>query len=174
MARLFAMGTKPGHIARIMGMSLGRVYIFSADPAFNELVANYRETFNKDWAEDATGIWGDLNFNLAASTRQIREQLEDADETQERIPLRTLKDIAADAADRVGFAKRSISINVDGTFAAKLDRAIERSGLKASPKPEVIDTVATVVPPPVVEGAEGSTSHASEPSVFPLEDKRRA
>ena len=55
------------------------------------------------------------------------ERLEDADESGEEIPLRTLLALTADAADRIGYPKRSIAISANLGFAAQLDRARKRS-----------------------------------------------
>jgi hypothetical protein len=59
--------------------------------------------------------------------RMIVDQMEKAEENGDEIPLRTLLALEADAADRTGYPKRSMAINVNVDFATQLDRAVKRS-----------------------------------------------
>lgn len=184
MARCFAMGMDLRQISTAMGMSYNRVSMFGGDPAFQNLVAEYRLIVNAEWAETAAGKQALMEYIHGMGLRQVADQMEDAEGGQP-IPIPTLLKVTADMADRLGYAKRTVNISVDGTFAAKLDRAIERSGLRqtiqrvepkviegtALPTNDAVDLARSRAQPPEVEGA-GASGKQESPLVPVLE--RRA
>lgn len=124
-ARLFAMGLRPGEVAARAGYSLGRVSTLSNDPAFQELVATYRDDVDQEFKETADEYFDIAISNRIMAARLINDKLVDAE--PDDVSLRELVTIHADAADRTGYPKRSVAVNVNVDFAAQLDRAIKRS-----------------------------------------------
>lgn len=125
-ARLFASGLRPGEVAERTGYSLNRISTLYADPAFQDLIANYRESVDFGWRESVDEYFDTVSANRTIAARLIRDKLEDA--KPEDVSFRELVTIHADAADRTGYPKRSVAVNVNLDFAAKLDQAIKRSG----------------------------------------------
>lgn len=126
-ARLFAMGMRPGEIAKAVGYTLMRINQLYTDPAMQELIAHYRGIVQEQFVDHAAQAYEDYAEIHAKTRRQTIDQLDEADESGEKIPLRTLLSLTADAADRLGYAKRSVSVNVNLEFASRLDRAIARA-----------------------------------------------
>ena len=125
LARLIAMGLRSSEVAERSGYSLTAIGILKADPAFQELIANYREVVTTEFRE-AT----DEYFSMAASVRVsairlIKDRLDGAE--PEDIPLNQLTAIHADLADRTGYPKRRESINLNMDFAERLEAATKRS-----------------------------------------------
>lgn len=126
-ARLMASGLKLWEVASRTGFSVTRLSVLSRDPSIIELVAHYRNLITEDWREEQDSITADNLAALRVSSRMIRDQLEDADETGEQVPLKTLLAIKADAADRFGYAKKTHQTNVNVDFAKLLEEARARS-----------------------------------------------
>jgi hypothetical protein len=129
MAKCFAMGMTSGQVAQVMGMSWSRVCIFQNDQAFQELVKHYRDSVDPTWRETHLGIMSQMQLNQAEALRIQAQQLEEHREGLREIPVGTVAKIIADLSDRVGFGKNQ-TLTVEHSFAAKLDKAIERSKLK--------------------------------------------
>jgi hypothetical protein len=126
-ARLMAMGLRPYAVAEQSGYSYQRVWLLSKDPAFQELVAKYREDVDGEWRQEVSGYYANANKARDISMRMVLEQLEEADEVGEKLPIRTLAALHGDLADRTGYGKRSTQVNVNLDFAARLDAAVKRS-----------------------------------------------
>ncbi|MBA0088872.1 MAG: hypothetical protein HRJ53_28120 [Acidobacteria bacterium Pan2503] len=128
MARLFACGFGTGQVAAMVGYSFNRVSMIHTDPAFAQLVAEYRKS---PGLEEAT--WGPIealamNYTQIAikGSRHVLDHFEQAEEAGELVPFRQALSAVADAADRIGLGKRAtVTHNID--FAARLDAAIKRS-----------------------------------------------
>src|SRR5215831_2030718 len=134
-ARAFARGLRPSDVSQVFAMSISRVSVLRNDPMFNELVEFYRQEID----DGPIGIESEMRENMGEFHRLITDQLQESRETGVPIPLRTLITGFGDLADRVGYAKRSVQVNVDVSFAARLDRAIARSKTKTiEGKPEKI------------------------------------
>ncbi len=127
LARLVAMGLRNGDISLRTGYSLVRISIMKGDPAFQQLVASYRESVDDQWRESVDEYFENAAFVRTASIRQIRDRLEDADETGEKIPLNQLLALHADTADRTGYPKRKEALNINMDFAGQLEKAVRRS-----------------------------------------------
>lgn len=129
-ARLLALGMKQKDVAAATGYSANRISQLEASPAFQELLALYRQQVAEKFTENADELVRAMTSIQRKAIRTVEEHFDAADEEGELIPLKTALAVAADMADRLGPAKRSVStntnINVD--FAAELEKAIARSG----------------------------------------------
>lgn len=137
-ARLFAMGLRKHEIVAQAGISPSRWDQLRQDPAFQELVSQYRAKVDEGFADAATELYTAVAANTINAELLIAEQLEEALDGGEAIPLKTLALISRDGADRVGLPKMKIAqnTNVNLDFAAMLEAAAKRSG-----RSNVIDAV---------------------------------
>jgi hypothetical protein len=164
-ARLFASGLRKAEIAERSGYSIQRIDTLFADPAFQQLIAKYREKVDEAFVANVDEFYEQATANMRMAERQIAERLEAAeDEDASPIPLKTLVDIAGDRMDRFGYGKRQTNLNVNADFASLLEKAIARSG-------KVIEAV---VSPPVPTRLQSpprleSPLDASEESLIPIE-----
>lgn len=127
-ARLAAAGLRPGEIAQRCGYGRERVGQLLTNPAMEELVARYREKVDEAFAANQDEYYELATSNMLAAERHIADQIAEADEAGELLPIRTALAISRDAADRFGYGKRQTNVNVNVDFAAQLERAIQRSG----------------------------------------------
>lgn len=126
-ARLLASGLNQIDTAARTGYSATRISILANSPAMAELIAHYRDIATAEWAANQDEYYSYIYSNGIKAQRMIADQLDDADENNETIPLNRLLSIAADSADRVGYTKKSTTLNVNVDFAAKLEAARRRS-----------------------------------------------
>lgn len=129
LARLFASGLTMDQVHERCGYSKSRLSVLRNDPAFEELVAEYRKNVNASWAAGADEYYGLAVSNMLEAELQLEEHLAKAREADEPLPVKYLISISRDAADRFGYGKKSskdINLNVD--FADRLQKAIQRSG----------------------------------------------
>lgn len=139
-ARLVAMGLRAHEVCSQCGISRSTYLQLKGNPAFNELVAQYREKVDEGFADVATELFERVSANTLNAEMLISEKLEKALDGEEDIPLKTLALISRDGADRVGLPKMKIAqnTNVNLDFAAMLEAAAKRSG-----RSNVIDAVPT-------------------------------
>lgn len=169
-ARLFATGLRPGAVAARVGYSLGRVSTLYADPAFKELIASYRDSVDEEWKESVDEYFETVAANRTIAARLINDKLSDADHSD--VSFRELVAIHGDAADRTGYPKRSVAVNVNVDFAARLDQAIKRSA-GARPTLTIIDGdlanqgSLAVTPTSQAKSSEGAREVASSPRLEP-------
>lgn len=139
-ARLAAMGLRPGELCTQSGISMNRWVQLKNDPAFQNLVSGYREKVDVGFADAASELFTAVAANTINAENLLSERLEKALDGEEDIPIKTLLAISRDGADRVGLPKQKVSqntnFNVD--FAAMLEAAAKRSG-----RSNVIDAVPT-------------------------------
>lgn len=127
LARLLVAGLSLHEAARRAGYSYNGAALLKKDPAFQELMAQYRGQVDKAWLESLDDYF-ELGFsNMLKAERQVAEHLDAADEAGELVPLRNLIAISGDRADRFGYHKRQTNINVNIDFAAKLERTRQRT-----------------------------------------------
>lgn len=132
-ARLFALGLRPGEVASRSGYSLSRISTLSTDPAFKELVAVYRKDVNEEFREAADEYFETITANRVIAARRLNDML--SDEEREFTPSQLVA-IHSDSADRTGYPKRTVAVNVNVDFAARLERAVQRSkSIQALPAP---------------------------------------
>lgn len=137
-ARLFASGLRVGEVVARSGYSYNRVKQLHDDPAFQNLVAQYRAKVDEAFVENVDEFYEMATANMRKAERMIAEQLEEAEENEVTIPLKTLETLASSRMDRFGYGKRETRLNVNMDFAAQLEGAIARSG-----KAKVIEATAT-------------------------------
>lgn len=137
-ARLVAMGLKAQEVCTQAGLSRTRYLQYMGDPAFCELVAQYRNKVDEGYIDAATELYETVAANTLNAERMIAETLEEALDGGERPSLKTLLAISRDGADRVGLPKQKVSqnTNINLDFAGMLERAAVRSG-----RSNVIDAV---------------------------------
>lgn len=148
-ARLCAMGLRAHEVCSQCGISRTRYLQLKGDPAFNELVANYRDKVDEGFVDSAAELFERVSANTINAEMLISEKLEKALDGEEDIPLKTLALISRDGADRIGLPKQKLNsnTNVNLDFAAMLEAAAKRSG-----RSNVIDAV----PTRTVSGPQGA------------------
>lgn len=139
-ARLTAMGLRPYEVQAQCGLSATRWVQLKDDPAFQELVAQYRKRVDERFGDSAAELFERVSANTLNAEILVSERLEKALDGEEDIPIKTLLAISRDGADRVGLPKQKVNsnTNVNLDFAAMLEAAAKRSG-----RSNVIDAVPT-------------------------------
>lgn len=127
-ARLIASGLRPQQVAIACGYSMQRIYTLTADPAFKDLVAKYREDVHEAFVSSEEEHYAMATEVNRKALRHINEHFDKADEEGELVPFRNALAAFGDTSDRVGIQKRSTQTHVNVDFAAKLEAAIARSG----------------------------------------------
>lgn len=126
-ARLFASGLKLREISEATGYTISRLSILRADPSMEELIARYRGIEDEAHAKSRELHYEMIQRTAILGQTLVVEQLEDAVDSGEKLPLKVLLAVTSDANDRVGYMKRSASLNANVDFAKKLEDAIRRS-----------------------------------------------
>lgn len=127
-ARLLASGLSQTEIARQSGRSISGITLLANSPAMQELVSQYRAKDDDSWKAQRDEYYDLIFSNGIKAARQIGDQLDSADEPDgPTIPINRLLAITADSSDRVGYSKKSTTLNVNVDFAAKLEAARRRS-----------------------------------------------
>ncbi len=126
-ARLLASGLTQREVAEQAGYSVARIGYLVDDPALKELVAKYRAEDTAAWRESRDEYYDRIHRVGAKALRQVEDQLDDADESGDVIPINRLLAIADSASDRIGYQKRTTNVNVNVDFAKNLEAAIARS-----------------------------------------------
>lgn len=125
-ARLFASGLRLDAIAEQTGYSIARLSILRHDPSMAELIARYRASEDESWRASRDELHSTLHRIAAKGARQVEEHLDEAEASGEKIPIQRLLAVTADAMDRVGYMKRSATLNANVDMAKKLEEAIRR------------------------------------------------
>lgn len=176
-ARMFAAGLTLKKIQQNTGYSQRRLKLLAADPTFNELITIYHKRIEEKWNENVDAYTDLAIGNLMAAERQIADKLAEADDAGELLPTRELLAIAGDRADRFGYSKHSIHHH-EHDFAAALDKAISRSGIKTIEGSVVAASASPMLPSPSEEPVsvpERSVekAQAPRPSFVTVLKKRR-
>lgn len=128
LARLIAAGVRPLAVAaERSGYSYTRAQILTQDPAFQQLVAEYREVVTEAFVAEVDVLAQTAVSNMKKAERMLAEKLEEADEAGELLPTKDLLAITADRFDRFGYGKKNTTVNVNLDFAAQLERRLKRS-----------------------------------------------
>jgi hypothetical protein len=127
MARLFVSGLSHAEIAAETGYSIARVSLLRNSPHMVNLIERYRDDDHTEWRKHRDVTYGYIHTAGAKSWRMINDQLDEADESGEPIPLATLLKIADSSADRTGKHRKTATENVNVNFAAKLEAAFAKS-----------------------------------------------
>lgn len=126
-ARLFARGLRHQAVAKATGYSYSRIAILYGDPAFQELIAQYRSMVDEEFREGVDEYLTLATSNMLKAERMLSDKLDKADEEDDTLPTRDLIAISRDAADRFGYGKKNVNFNVNADFATMLEKAMERS-----------------------------------------------
>jgi hypothetical protein len=123
LARCLASGMEPGDAAITCGYVASRVSILQADPAFQELLAFYRQDVTTKYL-DMHGVLAGLSLDAAM---ELRERLElDIEAEEKKISVGQLMELVKVGADRTGFGPQSSQVNVNVDLAGRLQAARER------------------------------------------------
>ena len=126
MAELHAASLPADMIAELTGRSLTSVRNFPKVPANAELISQKLEEaaaeLDLDPVREHTKT---IIQSRTLAWQMIRDKLEEAIESGEEIPLRTLLSIAGDAADRTGFGRQTTQVNLNLDLGARLQKARE-------------------------------------------------
>lgn len=126
LARLFAAGLDIKAVAARTGYSYHRIAHIRKSPAFDQLVAEYRNMVCDSWLESLDDYHELATANMVRAELQIADRLAEAEDAGETLPVRDLIAISRDAADRFGYGKKQTNINLNGDFASALERAIRQ------------------------------------------------
>lgn len=174
-ARLVSTGMAEEDIAKACGCTLRYLEMLTEQtPAFIQLVAEYRAKAGRVNAALDTYI-DHLERNMITAEMLLHEKLMD-DEAD--LTVSELHKIARDAADRLGYSKRTVNFNVNLDLADRLEAARKRSGQlrelpSATPSQGQQDFLAvpvleSVALPVVVEEAVSSAESVSSPPPEPI------
>jgi hypothetical protein len=155
-ARLVAAGLRNDEVAERSGFSLGSLYRFSLDPAFQELVAQYRKTVVASYRDEADEFNRILLSNRMKAERRIADRLDDDEAT---VTTRDLITISRDAADRTGYGKSSTQVYSNAGMATKMELATANAYVKSGRTPPMIEATAT-------RSDDRSTHPAPEPAAI--------
>lgn len=176
-ARLLVLGLGPGEVAKRLGYSPGTLTRLQADPAFQELMAQYRAEVDHEFLAGTDDYFELLRQNAIAAERMLSDRLAMAEEDEELLSTRELISISRDGADRIGYGRRSTQVNVNLDFAAKLDAAINRSKSAGqvladpsprpgAPLPRLAPPTATMVPGMPPEAPTDRPPPPQEPEIL--------
>ncbi len=161
-ARMFANGMSIAEVAAQTGWTENHLRLLvNQTPAFQELIAHYQreDAGRKAVLEEYTEL---LRKRLLMSEQLLHDRL---NEEGDDISINELLRLVADAADRTGYSKANVNLNVNLDFAAALEAARKRSNrlrgppagagdggvLSAGPQPRsapLLDLKAEPVAPP--------------------------
>lgn len=127
LARFLAAGLTQKEAAYHAGYTAMRVSQLRDDPTFQELVELYRAQDNEKWLTARDHFYDRVVSVRNKALRQIEDQLDEADELNEKVPIARLRELTEMGSDRTGYPKKTINTNVNIDFAAKLEAAIHRS-----------------------------------------------
>jgi hypothetical protein len=137
------------------GYSANRIGQFKQDPAFQELVAQYKGKVDEAYVNSLDEFYESGMEHLIRMERMVGYQLDAAEDgTGEQIPLKTLFAGIADRADRFGYGKHSTQSTEITDFAKMMEQLASRSG-----RSNVIDA-----PSPVKDPASPTTDSSQESS----------
>lgn len=170
-ARMVALGLKNIDIASRLGYHANTITRLLHDPAFQELVAQYRQGIDETLYAGADEYFDLLRKNSIAAERMLSDRLALAEEDEELLSTRELVSISRDGADRIGYGKRSTQTNINLDFAARLDKAIARTksvgqASSASPREEGLAVPRLAPPATLVPGGENRQPPPLEPELL--------
>lgn len=166
-ARLLASGLRPGVVAQRCGYSNQRITTLQADPAFQNLVAEYRKDVHEEWKAEIDEFYDLASANMLKAERQIADRLDSADNGEVTVPLRELIAIRSDSADRFGYGKKQTNVNLNVDFASQLERARARSA-----KVQTLDLPSTSLASEVGAGDVGLAPSDHQHPSLPLIRRR--
>lgn len=127
-ARLVAAGLRNGDISRMTGYSPSRISALKDDPAFQQLVTEYKDKVDEAYVSGLDEFYETATSNMLRAERMIEEHLDKAEDEGDLIPLKTLALISADRADRFGYGKHSTQTTEVQDFAKMMEALAAKSG----------------------------------------------
>lgn len=127
-ARFVALDFDRERICQIMGMTRMRLdMLCDQTPAFAELITFYQSKDLKAQFETTGDHLTLLERNMIAAELEIADRLA---EEPEKLSVSELHKISRDAADRLGYSKHSVNLNVNVTLKERLE-GLRRRGAGA-------------------------------------------
>ena len=166
-AILFASGLRAAEVAQRCGYTLNYLNALAGTPAIKDLITKYAEKIQANAVVEAATELAIGQSALAMAERQRMEQLEEADFSGEKIPLRLLNAICADGQDRYGTPRKSTNFNVNANFGEELEKALARSAQVGSPAPAAAPTMDLVPKAGTTSPKAGTTAPEPEPRIVP-------
>jgi len=176
-ARMFACGWTISKVSHETGMSRRRLHMLLSDPTFGDLIKELAKTEEERVAEERDLFHDDYNRLMRRALSFVADKWDEAEEAGETPPFRELFSILKDGADRFGYSAKTVRVNIDASFAARLDRAIEASDkakvIEHQPSPSAFRSPPVAHVPMVVDARQIETQAqqqlAAEPrSVSPV------
>lgn len=135
LARCLASNMAEGEAAITCGYAPSRVSILKADPAFQELLAFYRNDVNQKYI-DMHGVLAGLSFDAAMELRERLELDLESEPADKKISVGQLMELTKLGADRTGFGPQSSQLNVNVDLAGRLEAARKRVEQRRLAPPE--------------------------------------
>src|SRR5258708_7350678 len=127
LARMVAAGFRTEEILRLTGFSYTRLHTLKHDPAFCELVTQYRGKVDEAYVRGVDEFWETSTSNMARADRKIEDRLDEDDEG-DKISLKDLMALTSDRADRFGYSKKIVNRNENLDFAKMMEQVARASG----------------------------------------------
>lgn len=131
-ARLVASNLPKAFICKKMGLTWNTLtLLMDQTPAFQELVSGFRAKMDDPDAIAEPGDYTDiLERCMVTAELEIHDRLM---EEPEKLSISELHKISRDAADRLGFSKHSVNLNVNITLAERLESSRRRRTATSPP-----------------------------------------
>lgn len=110
-------------VSAITGVSQPRLHNYRTDPAFEQLIAEYRPKISAVDVEKYDYIRDVATTTLRNVVEMVAEEVEEAINSGERIPMRQLLPLIRDYGDRFGYGKHTHNTNTQVTFAIEMEEA---------------------------------------------------
>jgi len=128
LARMVAAGFRTEEILRLTGFSYTRLHTLKHDPAFKELVTQYRGKVDEAYVRGVDEFWETSTSNMLRAERKIEDRLDEDDEGAKKISLKDLMALTSDRADRFGYSKKIVNRNENLDFAKMMEQVARASG----------------------------------------------
>jgi hypothetical protein len=128
LARMVATGMRTEEILHLTGFSYSRYHTLKHDPAFTELVTQYRGKVDEAWERSLDEVYEVETSNLRRMVHMVADHLDEAEETNVKIPLKELFIGIGDRADRFGYSKKIVNRNENLDFAKMMEQVARASG----------------------------------------------
>jgi hypothetical protein len=148
LARMVAAGMRTDEILRLTGFSYTRYHTLKHDPAFTELVTQYRGKVDEAWERSLDEVYETETSNLRRMVHMVADHLDEAEETNVKIPLKELFIGIGDRADRFGYSKKIVNRNENLDFAKMMEQVARASGRSnvIDAKQQFVRQGATLIP----------------------------
>ena len=127
-ARLVAAGLRNSEISRLTGFSANRLAQFRADPAFEQLVSEYKDKVDEAYVRSQDEFYDSATEAKLRAIQMVHDHFDRAEADGELIPLGRLAPLVADLADRTGHGKHATVTNEIKDFAKMMKEMAQRSG----------------------------------------------